>query len=188
MDAAYLRQYYDRLETDELIRLRSTDLTPEAKVVLEAELASRDVAHSFSAVPAGASALRPLDQSLLAPLWRRFVAATLDYAGLFFVLFGVNFPIYLYTPKTFSDLVGYASIGVALAYLFFKDGLNGQSFGKRLLKIKVLERATGDSCSLPRSLVRNAFNGLGFIDWLFALGRENRRLGDRAAGTYVVNA
>ncbi|KQW60314.1 RDD family protein [Variovorax sp. Root411] len=135
MDAAYLRQHYDRLETDELIRLRSTELTPEAKVVLEAELASRDVQHSFSTVAASASALLPLDQSSLAPLWRRFAAAALDYVGLFVVLFGVNFPTYLYTPKNFSDLVGYASIAVALAYLFFKDGLNGQSFGKRLLKI-----------------------------------------------------
>lgn len=188
MDAAYLRQHYDRLETDELIRLRSTDLTPEAKVVLEAELASRDLQHSEAKVPASAPVSRPLDQSLLAPLWRRFVAAAVDYAGLFMLLFGVNFPMYLYTPKAFSDMVGYASIVVALAYLFFKDGLNGQSFGKRLLKIKVLERGTGDACSLPRSLIRNAFNGLGFIDWLFALGREQRRLGDHVAGTYVANA
>lgn len=188
MDAEYLRQHYDRLETNELIRLRSTDLTPEAKVVLEAELASRSLEHPSFAAPASASAPRPLAPPVLAPLRRRFAATALDYVGLFVVLFGVNFPMYLYTPKSFSDLIGNASIAVAMVYFFFKDGLNGQSLGKRLLKIKVLDRSTGEPCRLSRSLIRNLFNGLGLIDWLFALGHEKRRLGDYAAETYVVNA
>lgn len=38
----YLRLHYSRLETDELLRLRATELTDDARECLDAELRSRD--------------------------------------------------------------------------------------------------------------------------------------------------
>lgn len=192
MESDYLKQHYGRLETDELLKLRETELTGAAKTILEAELKSRegteDAIESANRRQGSAQQSGSLDESSLAPLWRRFVAGALDYCGVIALLMAINFPMYALATKAFSDLVGYASILLLFVYIFFKDGMAGQSFGKRLLKIKVLERNSGEPCSLPRSLLRNAFVGLGFVDWIFALGKESRRLGDHVAGTYVVKA
>ena len=185
----YLRQHYSRLETDELLKLQGTELTDQAKGALEAELQSRS--GSEDAVDSDTrrrSSKKEIDFAIVAPLWRRFLAGALDFGGICALLFLVNFPVYLVASKQISDFVGYASILLFFIYTFFKDALSGQSVGKRVMRIKVLEVRTNEPCSLPRSFLRNLFIGLGVLDWVFALGAQSRRLGDLAAGTYVVKA
>ena len=76
----------------------------------------------------------------------------------------------------------------AILYLLFQDGLaNGQSWGKRLVKTKVIDATTSTSCTFGQSFIRNLIlTILGLIDWVFIFGEKRQRLGDRAAGTLVV--
>ncbi|MBC8235266.1 RDD family protein [bacterium] len=77
---------------------------------------------------------------------------------------------------------------IAIFYLLFQDGLkNGQSFGKRIVKTKVIDSRSGLPCTFGQSFVRNLLLSiLGFIDWIFIVGAKKQRLGDKAASTLVV--
>jgi uncharacterized RDD family membrane protein YckC len=80
------------------------------------------------------------------------------------------------------------AVGFALFYLWFADGFsNGQSYGKRVFNTAVVDYDDGTPCTCGQSLVRNILlSVLGPIDWVFIFGEQRRRLGDRAAGTKVV--
>jgi uncharacterized RDD family membrane protein YckC len=83
-----------------------------------------------------------------------------------------------------------AALLLCLAYLFFSDALpGGQSFGKQMLGIAVVDQRSGRPCSAWQSFVRNLLLSiLGFFDWIFIFGEQHQRLGDMAAGTIVVDA
>jgi uncharacterized RDD family membrane protein YckC len=76
----------------------------------------------------------------------------------------------------------------AFLYTLLADGLEGgQSWGKRMVGIRVVSMQTGAPCSFGQSFVRNLLLMiLGPIDWIFIFGDRRQRLGDRAAGTIVV--
>ena len=76
----------------------------------------------------------------------------------------------------------------AFLYTLLADGLEGgQSFGKRMVGIRVVSMETGAPCSFGQSFVRNLLLMLlGPIDWIFIFGDRRQRLGDKAAGTMVV--
>ena len=76
----------------------------------------------------------------------------------------------------------------AFLYTLLADGLKGgQSFGKRMVGIRVVSMETGAPCSFGQSFVRNLLLMiLGPIDWIFIFGDRRQRLGDKAAGTIVV--
>ena len=122
----------------------------------------------------------------LAPRFLRLVAVLIDVFGGFALLIALNFPLFVYTPKAFYDPIGKISIALYLVYLLFKDARGGQSLGKRIVRIKVIDRSSGHPCSALKSLLRNFFVTLGLFDWLFILGEKRMRLGDIAANTSVV--
>ena len=76
----------------------------------------------------------------------------------------------------------------AFLYTLLADGLEGgQSYGKRLVGIRVVSMRTGAPCSFGQSFVRNLLLMiLGPIDWIFIFGARRQRLGDKAAGTIVI--
>jgi uncharacterized RDD family membrane protein YckC len=136
----------------------------------------------------------------VAGLGSRFLAWLVDIALLGLLLFvGAIF---------FSPLEqGRAGLGLALFFvwqfvllwgyfLFFEWLWHGQTPGKRLLGIRVIS-LEGTSASFLAVAVRNVLRvvdglpapfllyGLGFA--VAAFNRENRRLGDMAAGTLVVH-
>jgi uncharacterized RDD family membrane protein YckC len=79
------------------------------------------------------------------------------------------------------------AVGLFLGYLLLSDGLgNGQSFGKKLVNIAVVDEKTGAPCTYGGSMVRNVLRMLGVFDWAFMFGERRQRLGDKAAGTVVV--
>ena len=81
-------------------------------------------------------------------------------------------------------------LGIAWSvfYYLFADGFpGGQSLGKRWLGMQVISEATGEPCSFGQSFVRNLLLALlGPIDWIFIFGEKHQRLGDKAAGTIVI--
>jgi uncharacterized RDD family membrane protein YckC len=85
----------------------------------------------------------------------------------------------------------------ALFYEFVKDGrTGGQSFGKQAVGLMVVNPITNEPCAVGESCIRTLvmamlnfipFIGV-FIEPLVALlSTDGRRLGDRAAGTQVVD-
>jgi uncharacterized RDD family membrane protein YckC len=76
----------------------------------------------------------------------------------------------------------------AFLYTLLADGLEGgQSWGKRMVGIRVVSMQTGAPCSFGQSFIRNLLLMiLGPIDWIFIFGDRRQRLGDKAAGTIVI--
>ena len=83
-----------------------------------------------------------------------------------------------------------AAILFAIVYYFFADAMEGgQSLGKRALDIAVVDAETGAPCTVGQSLGRNfLLYLLGPIDWIFIFGDRHQRLGDKLAGTIVIDA
>jgi uncharacterized RDD family membrane protein YckC len=81
------------------------------------------------------------------------------------------------------------AILMAAAYLLLSDSFeNGQSLGKRVLGIRVVDATTGQPCTVWQSFLRNILlEVLGIIDWVFIFGEKRQRLGDKAANTIVIN-
>jgi len=76
---------------------------------------------------------------------------------------------------------------LSILYLLFSDGIGGgQSLGKKLVGVAVIDTATGKASGHLASLVRNAFMVFGIFDWIFIFGKNRQRLGDKAAGTAVI--
>lgn len=78
-------------------------------------------------------------------------------------------------------------------YIFFEMLWNGQSPGKRWLKLRVI-RTDGTPISLVESLIRNLVRMVDLLPAAYGLGvvtmfinSQSRRLGDLAAGTLVVH-
>jgi uncharacterized RDD family membrane protein YckC len=78
-------------------------------------------------------------------------------------------------------------------YVFFEVLWNGQSPGKRWVKLRVI-RTDGTSVTLTESLIRNLVRIVDFLPAYYGIGvvtmfinEQSRRLGDLAAGTLVVH-
>jgi uncharacterized RDD family membrane protein YckC len=73
-------------------------------------------------------------------------------------------------------------------YILFADGFKGgQSYGKRVAKICVIDATSGKPCNWAGSAMRNIpLLFLGMIDWIFIFSKKRQRLGDRLANTIVV--
>lgn len=143
-----------------------------------------------------------------ADLGKRFVATLLD--GL--ICAGLSIPsIALFiTGLSISSRSYHCSAGcvfiiilsviaslIPIVYLFIKDGLGkGQSWGKKAMKIKVINIADSSKCTKGASALRTLIGYLlncipfvgGLIEPIMVLAKDDgRRLADMAAGTMVVN-
>jgi uncharacterized RDD family membrane protein YckC len=188
--ADQLRETYQSKETDELVEVAGkTTLTDTAYEVLDEILVSRGVnMDSVRALRAkNAETERTENENLerLASIPRRIIAKIIDTWGIAAVI-----GLFAGLLSLISPVVGETAYGILLlpwfAYFFFKDGLSGQSIGKRMLKIRVVHHETKRPCSFGQSFGRN-LSGLFIFDWLFALGEKRMRLGDMIANTEVVN-
>ncbi|QIX62082.1 RDD family protein [Hymenobacter sp. BT18] len=77
-----------------------------------------------------------------------------------------------------------ALLGFAL--YFCKDIINGQSIGKRITKVQVVDNNTGLVASPMKCLLRNVFCVIWPLEVLMTLINPGRRLGDLLAGTRIV--
>ena len=121
----------------------------------------------------------------LASLLERWLGQFLDgviYAVIFIV---PTLLLRFALGSAFGPIIGFVA---AILYLLFQDGLeNGQSWGKRVVKTKVIDSRTGGPCTFGQSFVRNfLLSLLNIIDWIFIFGANRQRLGDKAANTLVV--
>ena len=71
--------------------------------------------------------------------------------------------------------------------LFFMDGIRrGQGIGKKLLSLQVIRLKDGKPCTFKDAFVRRFAGLLQPLDVLWFLGEKQQRLGDKFAGTVVV--
>ena len=125
----------------------------------------------------------------------RLTSMVLDYATMnlflipfalpFFIIFGIggeNNTMGKFSIITIPSMI--FIIGVAL--FFCKDSLQGRSFGKRLLKLQVIDNYNRTPAGPVRCMVRNLFIIIWPLEFLITLFSRERRLGDLAAGTRVV--
>ena len=79
------------------------------------------------------------------------------------------------------------SVVLWLYGLFFMDGLKkGGGFGKRLLALQTIRLEDGEPVNFKDAFVRRFVGIFQPVDWLFAMGKEKQRMGDKLAKTVVV--
>ncbi|WHS61094.1 RDD family protein [Pseudomonas sp. G2-4] len=89
-----------------------------------------------------------------------------------------------------SSVVGFLALGVAAAYYLFSDSMpNGQSVGKKLLGMSVIDERSFLSCNVYQSFMRNITTPfLNVFDWIFIFFGSRKRLGDMLASTIVIRS
>jgi uncharacterized RDD family membrane protein YckC len=182
-----LRERYAGMETVQLLELQAQGtLTETAARILNEELARRSISpQERTAIVSGLAEQTASQDELLASLAsppQRFSAQFIDAVVTLFIFV----PAVLVWPV--STFLGIAGLVLTAAYLLLADGLpNGQSIGKRVLGIAVIDQRTRKPCTYVQSFVRNfLLTLLGILDWIFIFGRMHQRLGDMAASTIVV--
>lgn len=200
------RARYARSSSQELIELLAIEpdsLTPEAQQALAEETARRGLSRGMVIVESAAavSHASPLFVYPKAPLPERFGAYVVDQAialgpvimaGIFSFLFhlGTQSP----TVRTFNYL---ATVAWALYYTCTRDARpNGQSIGKELFGLMVVNVRTNKPCTLGQAIKRGLalmfLNGIPLIGWLIepiaVTTHDGRRIGDKLAGTQVIEA
>jgi uncharacterized RDD family membrane protein YckC len=111
---------------------------------------------------------RPFHPSMKAPLGERIIASLIDSA--------------------IASVLSYVCIGIF--YGCFQDGIrDGQSFGKGILNLRVVDYISGTPATLGQSCVRNCI--CGWVDVMCCyltvfVSDEGRRIGDQVAGTVVI--
>ena len=117
----------------------------------------------------------------LASIGQRFTSQFID--DIVALAMGV---LFFFGAKELELPLELAFVGF-MAYFLLCDGLpGGQSLGKRLTRTAVVHVETGEPCRYWQSLLRNFAMLLGFIDAVFLLGAQRRRLGDYMARTKVI--
>ena len=125
---------------------------------------------------------------VLAPIGKRFSAQFIDEI----LALGVGY-LALLLLKEFlpsdNSVPMLAMWLVVLIYTLLADGMfKGQSIGKKILGLYVVNTKTNEPCTFTQSALRNITYLLGFIDLIFLVGSERRRIGDRLASTKVMMA
>ncbi|MFJ2710853.1 RDD family protein [Pseudomonas sp. NPDC087346] len=124
----------------------------------------------------------------LAGLGRRWGGQMID-SIITFVLFyivGLTAKFVGFPPS----VVGILALGSGAAYYLFSDAMpNGQSLGKKLLGMSVIDERSYLSCNLYQSFMRNITTPfLSILDWIFIFFGSRKRLGDMLASTIVIRS
>ncbi len=116
----------------------------------------------------------------------------------------VTYPLATPTERIIAALVDWViiivvsatvfGVVIGIAYLLIKDSLpifHGQSIGKRLAKIRVVDNDTYESITnkYEKSIIRNItllIPVFQFLDALLIFSSDRKRFGDQWAGTIVI--
>lgn len=119
-------------------------------------------------------------------LERRFKALIIDIGILMVIhiLITILFMLVVSSNLMYNHVM--TSI-IVYGLFFCKDMVNGQSVGKRLLKLQVVSDK-GGAVTLPKLIARNLVALVQPIDALFMINNQGRRWGDILCKTQVVYA
>ncbi|WP_240051852.1 RDD family protein [Pseudomonas arsenicoxydans] len=87
-------------------------------------------------------------------------------------------------------VVAILALGAGAGYYLFSDAMpKGQSVGKKLLGMCVIDEGSYLDCNLYQSFVRNITTPfLSIFDWIFIFFGSRKRLGDMLASTIVIRS
>lgn len=194
-----LKANYEKMHADNLIEIKlKGGLTEEAEKILDEELIKRNInaEQIKNYVDSDVANYKPEDFAegitlgKLANAGRRYVAQMVDQIiAICMAILGA----YIWGIIGIKGEFGIVIILLIYAsYILFNDAMpNGQSVGKKLLSIKVVNKNSGEDCSASESFIRNITTVipiLSFIDAVMILGRKRQRMGDKMANTLVINA
>lgn len=199
------RARYARSTSQELLELLAIDpasLTPQARQALADETAQRGLERGMSLIESVCIELGRPRQFLYpkAPLPDRFGAYIVDQIialGPVITAAIFNFLFHLGTQSPMVRTFNYvATIAWAFYYTCTRDARpNGQSIGKEMFGLMVVNTETDRPCTLGQAIGRGLslvfLNSIPFVGWLIepiaATGSsDGRRIGDRLAGTQVI--
>lgn len=124
----------------------------------------------------------------LAGLGRRWGGQMIDSITTFFLFYAVGRAAeFVGLPPT---VVALLALGSGAVYYLFSDAMpNGQSLGKKLLGMSVIDERSYLNCNLYQSFVRNITTPfLSIFDWIFIFFGSRKRLGDMLASTIVIRS
>jgi uncharacterized RDD family membrane protein YckC len=113
----------------------------------------------------------------------RLKALIIDVA-LISIIWIVVFAIYVYLLKESAKYDYKVGLSLLLSLFLCKDSINGQSVGKRICNLKVVDYK-GYSLSLLKLIVRNLFVFLAPIEF-FVLLHNEKRIGDNVIKSRVI--
>lgn len=124
-----------------------------------------------------------------------FVLATLVFVGAFYVFSSFAAAVGLQNAGPYFGIGVLLTFTVAWSYFILLEWLgNGQTIGKRMFGLRVIAD-DGAPASFTAVLVRNLVRVIDFLPGFYGLGllaivvsSRSQRLGDLAAGTFVVRA
>ena len=129
----------------------------------------------------------------LAGIFERFVARFIDRLLAIIVAIGLFFILNNFKDSTFISII--LPILIPFSYLLFKDSLpflKGQSIGKKLMKLKVIDASTGQGLTgkYGKTFIREIVQWiplLNLVDFLMIFGGYTRqRLADKWVETQVI--
>lgn len=135
--------------------------------------------------------LASLEQRLFAQILDTFFAFSMFFAVIL-IAFSLAVILSIFSTSLGELIIyigGCIGVLVTILYILLADGLkNGQSYGKRLVKIAVIDLKSRKYCTFRQSLVRNLLlSFIGIIDFIFIIfSDKQQRLGDMIANTIVI--
>ena len=116
---------------------------------------------------------------------KRILSFLIDHITIWFV-FALFVVVEMFVQKDFELFLNkyYIFLLLFMFIYVFKDVINGQSIGKRILKIKVVD-LSGNVPKLPNLIIRNITILIWPVEAILVL-LYKERLGDRLAKTKVV--
>ncbi|MGH9878311.1 MAG: RDD family protein [Nitrososphaerales archaeon] len=92
--------------------------------------------------------------------------------------------------KLQGNIAGVLALAAGGGYYLLSDAMpNGQSIGKRILSMAVIDENSHMNCNIFQSLMRNITTPfLSIFDWIFIFFGSRKRLGDMLASTIVINS
>jgi uncharacterized RDD family membrane protein YckC len=133
-----------------------------------------------------------------ADLGERFIAIIIDTIILAVIAAIISIPIGILSfpfanPLSFF-LGGYQLLSwlIWIAYFTYFEGTSGQTLGKQLMKIKVVE-INGEAIQYDKAIIRNILRIIDWLPFLYIIGvvliatsQSRQRLGDMVSKTVVV--
>jgi len=117
---------------------------------------------------------------------RRFKAFIIDITILGVLEIFVLVILMANVNESFLYIYGLTT-AIIFSLFFCKDAINGQSIGKKILKLQIVTEK-GKVASLRNIIVRNVIALLQPIDALYMINNKGKRLGDIICKTKVVKA
>jgi uncharacterized RDD family membrane protein YckC len=187
-DTQDIRKNYERMETEELLSITGKELTDISREVLNEVLLERGVSHEdiheVRAHHAEVQTREAANQAAMASRRVRILAFGIDFFGAIFIIAVVFLPLKIFPKGIYEAVIGI----VFWTYFLLRDGIPGQSLGKRLMSIRTEQLSTAKPASFANSFWRNLTHFFFIVDGFFILGKRRMRFGDMLAGTRVIRS